>query len=46
MQDNPLIEENAMANVASETYTSTSAPIQYAAVTAFEGGETRSVTTS
>ncbi len=29
----------AMATVASETYTSTSAPIQYAAVTAFEGGE-------
>ncbi len=28
----------AMANVASETYTSTSAPIQYAAVSAFEGG--------
>ncbi len=28
----------AMATVASETYTSTSAPIQYAAVTAFEGG--------
>ena len=28
----------AMAVVASETYTSTSAPIQYAAVTAFEGG--------
>lgn len=28
---------NAMANVASETYTSTSAPIQYAAVKAFEG---------
>ena len=28
----------AMASVASETYTSTSAPIQYAAVTAFEGG--------
>lgn len=29
---------DAMANVASETYTSTSAPIQYAAVRAFEGG--------
>ncbi|RMH20752.1 MAG: aminotransferase class I/II-fold pyridoxal phosphate-dependent enzyme [Acidobacteria bacterium] len=29
---------DAMAAVASETYTSTSAPIQYAAVTAFEGG--------
>ena len=29
----------AMGAVASETYTSTSAPIQYAAVTAFEGGE-------
>lgn len=29
----------AMSAVASETYTSTSAPIQYAAVTAFEGGE-------
>ena len=29
---------NAMANVASETYTSTSAPIQYAAVRAFPGG--------
>jgi len=28
----------AMAIVASETFTSTSAPIQYAAVTAFEGG--------
>ena len=28
----------AMATVASETYTSTSAPIQYAAVRAFEGG--------
>ena len=28
----------AMANVASETYTSTSAPIQYAAVRAFAGG--------
>jgi aspartate aminotransferase len=27
-----------MANVASETYTSTSAPIQYAAVRAFQGG--------
>ncbi|MCF6179688.1 MAG: aminotransferase class I/II-fold pyridoxal phosphate-dependent enzyme [Geopsychrobacter sp.] len=30
----------AMATVASETYTSVSAPIQYAAVRAFEGGET------
>lgn len=30
---------DAMAIVASETFTSTSAPIQYAAVTAFEGGE-------
>jgi aspartate aminotransferase len=29
----------AMAAVASETYTSTSAPIQYAAVRAFEGGD-------
>lgn len=29
---------NAMAIVASETFTSTSAPIQYAAVKAFEGG--------
>ncbi|PKP51416.1 MAG: aspartate aminotransferase [Bacteroidetes bacterium HGW-Bacteroidetes-1] len=29
---------DAMAIVASETYTSTSAPIQYAAVTAFHGG--------
>jgi aspartate aminotransferase len=29
---------DAMAAVASETFTSTSAPIQYAAVTAFEGG--------
>lgn len=29
----------AMAAVASETFTSTSAPIQYAAVRAFEGGE-------
>ena len=29
---------DAMANVASETYTSTSAPIQYAAVRAFSGG--------
>jgi aspartate aminotransferase len=28
----------AMANVASETFTSTSAPIQYAAVRAFQGG--------
>lgn len=32
----PLLE--AMASVASETYTSTSAPVQYAAVRAFEGG--------
>lgn len=30
--------QTAMASVASETYTSTSAPIQYAAVRAFEGG--------
>jgi len=30
--------QNAMAAVASETFTSTSAPIQYAAVRAFEGG--------
>lgn len=30
--------QDAMASVASETYTSTSAPIQYAAVRAFEGG--------
>jgi aspartate aminotransferase len=30
--------QDAMAHVASETYTSTSAPIQYAAVRAFEGG--------
>jgi len=29
---------DAMASVASETFTSTSAPIQYAAVTAYEGG--------
>jgi len=29
---------NAMAAVASETYTATSAPIQYAAITAFKGG--------
>jgi len=29
----------AMSIVASETYTSTSAPIQHAAITAFEGGE-------
>ncbi|MGE0791059.1 MAG: pyridoxal phosphate-dependent aminotransferase [Sandaracinaceae bacterium] len=29
---------DAMSAVASETYTSTSAPIQYAAVTAFDGG--------
>ena len=31
--------QNAMASVASETYTATSAPIQYAAVTAFKGGK-------
>ncbi|MEX0684835.1 MAG: aminotransferase class I/II-fold pyridoxal phosphate-dependent enzyme [Balneolales bacterium] len=31
--------QNAMAVVASETYTSTSAPIQYAAIRAFQGGE-------
>lgn len=31
--------QDAMATVASETFTATSAPIQYAAVTAFEGGE-------
>jgi aspartate aminotransferase len=30
---------DAMAIVASETYTATSAPIQYAAITAFQGGE-------
>lgn len=30
---------DAMSIVASETYTSTSAPIQYAAITAFNGGE-------
>ena len=30
--------QDAMASVASETYTSTSAPIQYAGVRAFEGG--------
>ena len=30
---------DAMSNVASETFTSTSAPIQYAAVRAFQGGE-------
>ncbi|NCC72580.1 MAG: aminotransferase class I/II-fold pyridoxal phosphate-dependent enzyme [Sphingobacteriia bacterium] len=30
---------NAMATVASETYTATSAPIQYAAITAFQGGK-------
>ena len=30
---------NAMEIVASETYTSTSAPIQYAAITAFNGGK-------
>ncbi len=30
--------QDAMASVASETYTSTSTPIQYAAVRAFEGG--------
>jgi aspartate aminotransferase len=35
----PALREllNAMAAVASETYTATSAPIQYAAITAFEG---------
>ncbi|MEX0928661.1 MAG: aminotransferase class I/II-fold pyridoxal phosphate-dependent enzyme [Balneolales bacterium] len=31
--------KNAMAVIASETYTSTCAPIQYAAVKAFEGGD-------
>jgi aspartate aminotransferase len=31
--------QDAMAVVASETYTSTSAPIQYAAVRAFQGGD-------
>jgi len=31
--------QDAMAIIASETFTSTAAPIQYAAVTAFEGGE-------
>ncbi|MCB1689743.1 MAG: aminotransferase class I/II-fold pyridoxal phosphate-dependent enzyme [Halioglobus sp.] len=30
--------KNAMATAASETYTSTSAPIQYAAISAFQGG--------
>lgn len=30
---------DAMSIVASETYTATSAPIQYAAITAFDGGE-------
>jgi aspartate aminotransferase len=30
--------KNAMATAASETYTSTSAPIQYAAIKAFQGG--------
>ena len=30
---------DAMAVIASETYTSTSAPIQYAAITAFQGGQ-------
>jgi len=30
---------NSMASVASETFTSTSAPIQYAAITAFNGGK-------
>jgi aspartate aminotransferase len=30
---------DAMATVASETFTATSAPIQYAAITAFNGGE-------
>ena len=34
---------DAMANVASETYTSTSAPIQYAAVRAFQGGLNRNL---
>ncbi|QSP95209.1 aminotransferase class I/II-fold pyridoxal phosphate-dependent enzyme [Marinobacter salinisoli] len=33
----PLLD--AMAIIASETFTSTSAPIQYAAIPAFEGGE-------
>jgi aspartate aminotransferase len=33
----PLLE--AMACVASETYTSTSAPVQHAAIVAFDGGE-------
>ena len=36
---NVLWLEQAMATVASETYTSTSAPIQYAAIRAFQGGE-------
>ena len=31
--------QDAMAIVASETYTATSAPIQYAAITAFKGGD-------
>ncbi len=31
--------QDAMAAVASETFTSTSAPIQYAAITAFQGGQ-------
>ncbi|MCH8499485.1 MAG: aminotransferase class I/II-fold pyridoxal phosphate-dependent enzyme [Marinobacter sp.] len=31
--------QEAMAIIASETFTATSAPIQYAAVTAFDGGE-------
>jgi aspartate aminotransferase len=35
---NLLWLKNAMATVASETYTSTSAPIQYAAVRAYQGG--------
>lgn len=35
---NLLWLKQAMATVASETYTSTSAPIQYAAVRAFQGG--------
>ncbi|MDC0662333.1 pyridoxal phosphate-dependent aminotransferase [Marinobacter sp. SS21] len=31
--------QDAMAIIASETYTATSAPIQYAAITAFDGGD-------
>ena len=31
--------QDAMAIIASETFTSTAAPIQYAAITAFDGGE-------